>query len=94
MSVLSSANCGSNGTDNESDSLLEQHDEYEYDHYGKTPPRTRILRRNRERKQREKDCTWYSYAICSLLLHINIIECMDSGLWFKNKHLRFKNFTS
>lgn len=26
----------------------------EYDIYGKTPPRTKILRKNRERKQRDK----------------------------------------
>ncbi|KAK5649503.1 hypothetical protein RI129_000532 [Pyrocoelia pectoralis] len=36
------------------DSSLEQNDELsEYDKYGTTPPRTRILRRNRARRQRE-----------------------------------------
>ncbi|KAF2900746.1 hypothetical protein ILUMI_05448 [Ignelater luminosus] len=46
--------------DNE-DSSVDHNDELsEYEQYGTTPPRTRILRRNRERKQRDlKEYSWY-----------------------------------
>lgn len=46
--------------DNE-DSSVDHNDELsEFEQYGTTPPRTRILRRNRERKQRDlKEYSWY-----------------------------------
>ncbi|KAJ8982783.1 hypothetical protein NQ317_018196 [Molorchus minor] len=39
----------------------------EYDIYGKTPPRTKILRKNRERKQRDKQT-----STSALLMQLNI----------------------
>lgn len=35
----------------------------EFDDYGSTPPRTRISRRQRERRQREKEEIWYDSKI-------------------------------
>ncbi|KAF5306496.1 hypothetical protein FQR65_LT07324 [Abscondita terminalis] len=50
-----------NGTShNENWNIEENNDEMsDYDHYGRTPPRTRILRRMREKKQRDfKESLW------------------------------------